>query len=235
MPIIAVVGSKKSGKTTAVAALVRGLTKRGYKVATAKHIPEPDFTIDTKGKDTWRHTEAGAQVTLSVAPNELALIKKVDTTRYGLAEIIKHYNNDADIIILEGFRALVAQNPFIPKVITAKTMKEVNESTKHFKPIIAFAGAISATRKRLHRPCINALQQPEKLVEIVENKITPMMKKEKRQRAAIKIEINGNRVPLALFVQKFTRSVVLSMVSTLRDVSLEGNENVAITITSPSA
>jgi molybdopterin-guanine dinucleotide biosynthesis protein MobB len=90
MPIIAVVGSRKSGKTTAVEALVNGLTKKGYKVATVKHIHGIDFTIDTKGKDTWRHTEAGAFITLVVAPNELVFIKKTDTTEYGLTEIVSH-------------------------------------------------------------------------------------------------------------------------------------------------
>ncbi len=127
MPIVAVVGSRKSGKTTAVEALVKGLTKKGYKVATVKHIPEPDFTIDTKGKDTWRHTKAGALITSSVAPNELAFIKKVDTTKYGLAEIVKHCEDEADIIILEGFRDLVAQKPLIPKVVTVKTLAEARE------------------------------------------------------------------------------------------------------------
>ena len=50
--IVAVVGSSESGKTTAVEALIKGLTKNGYTVASAKRIPEPEFTIDTEGKDT---------------------------------------------------------------------------------------------------------------------------------------------------------------------------------------
>lgn len=234
MPIIAVVGSRKSGKTTAIEALVRGLTKKGYKVATVKHISEPDFTIDTEGKDTWRHTRAGALVTISVAPNELAFIKKVDTTEYGLTEIVKHCEDETDIIILEGFRDLVTQNPLIPKVVAVKTIEEAKENSKYFKPIIAFVGAISTKPKGLRIPHVDALQKPEKLVEIVENKIKPMIKKEKRLKAAIKIALNGKRLPLNLFVQKIMRTVVLSMVSTLKDASIKGDENVSITITSPS-
>jgi len=65
--IVAVVGSSNSGKTTAVEALIKGLTKRGYTVASAKHIPDPEFTIDTEGKDTWRYAKAGASSVLSVA------------------------------------------------------------------------------------------------------------------------------------------------------------------------
>ena len=75
--LIAVVGSSESGKTTAIEALIKGLTKQGYIIASAKRIPEPDFTIDKEGKDTWKHAKAGASTVLSVAPKELAVIKKV--------------------------------------------------------------------------------------------------------------------------------------------------------------
>ena len=105
--IIAVVGSSNSGKTTAVEALIRGLTKNGYSVASAKRIPEPEFTIDQEGKDTWRHAKAGASTVLSVAPKELTAIKKVDTTEYSLEQIIDEFEDEVDIIILEGFKRLV--------------------------------------------------------------------------------------------------------------------------------
>ncbi len=234
MPIVAVVGSRKSGKTTAVEALVKGLTEKGYKVATVKHIPEPDFTIDTKGKDTWRHMKAGALITSSVAANELVFIKKVDTTNYGLTEIVNYFEDEADIIILEGFRNLVAQNPLVPKVVAVKTMAEVRETSAIFKPIVAFVGVISTKPKEPSIPYIDTLQSPEKLVEIVENKIEPMIMKEKKLKAAIRIAIEGKHVPLNLFVQKIMRNVVLSMVSTLKDVSLKGDENIFIKIKSPS-
>ncbi|MCJ7559854.1 molybdopterin-guanine dinucleotide biosynthesis protein B, partial [Candidatus Bathyarchaeota archaeon] len=67
MQAIAVVGSKKSGKTTTIENLVRELTKKGYKVAAIKHVSEPDFTIDTAGKDTWKFAKAGAKTIISVA------------------------------------------------------------------------------------------------------------------------------------------------------------------------
>jgi len=234
MPIIAVVGSRKSGKTTAIEALVKGLTKRGYRVATVKHIPEPDFTIDTKGKDTWRHTEAGAYITVSIAPNELALIKKVDTTKYGLTEIVDYCEAEADIIILEGFRNIVAQNPLVPKIVAVKNMEEVKETVEYFKPIIALVGAIQAKPKLPHIPYVDTLQEPEKLVKIVTDKIKPMIKKQKELKAATKIKINGKPLPLNLFVQKIMRAVLLSMVSTLKDTSIKGDENIFINIVSSS-
>jgi len=181
MPIIAVVGSKQSGKTTTVEALVQGLTKKGYRVATAKHIPEADFTIDTKGKDTWRHAQAGAKTILSVAPNELTIIKKVDTTRYDLNTLVEQCETETDILILEGFRKLVAKNQSIPKVVTIKNVKEASETSKYFKPILAFAGSAKVEVKSLKTPKIDVLKEPQKLVKIVDKKVGPIIKKRRRK------------------------------------------------------
>jgi molybdopterin-guanine dinucleotide biosynthesis protein MobB len=233
MPTIAVVGHKKSGKTAAIEVLIKGLTRKGYKIATAKHIPKSNFTIDTEAKDTWRHAKAGANITLSVAPNELAIIKKTDTTDYKLSDILKHCQEEVDITILEGFTNLVAQNPQIPKIAAIKTKKELEETLKRYKPIIAFVGPVPTTTKTPNIPHVNVLEKPEKLVEIAENKIKSILKKEKKPTATIKIKIEGKPLPLNFFVQKIMRAVVLSMVSTLKNASIQGDENITINITRP--
>jgi len=177
MPIIAVVGSRRSGKTTTVEAIVQGLTEKGYIVATAKHVHEADFTIDTKGKDTWRHAQAGAKTILSVAPNELTIIKKVDTTEYDLSVLVEQCEEEADILILEGFRKLVAKNLSIPKVVTVKTVKEASETSKYFKPILAFAGSAKIEKENLKIPKIDILKEPQKLIEIIDKRVGPIIKK----------------------------------------------------------
>ena len=60
VPVIGVVGRKDSGKTVIIESTVRALTRKGYRVATAKHVNQKGFSIDTEGKDTWRHSVAGA-------------------------------------------------------------------------------------------------------------------------------------------------------------------------------
>ncbi len=167
MTIIAVIGSKKSGKTTTIEALVKGLTKRGHRVATIKHVPEKGFTIDREGKDTWRHAKAGAQTVMVVAPKELAIIEKTDTAKLGLREIIDKCPNDTDIIILEGFRNLVESKPRVHKIVVVRTSEEAIEALKRFKPIIAFTGATSI-QKKIGITVIDVLKDPERLVDIVE-------------------------------------------------------------------
>lgn len=182
MPIIAVVGSRHSGKTTTLEVLVRGLTEKGFRVATAKHIHEADFTIDTRGKDTWRYAQAGAKTILSVAPNELTIIKKVNTTKYGLSTLVEQCEKEADILILEGFRELVAKNLSVPKVVTVKSVEEVSKNSEYFKPILVFVGSAKVKAEGLKIPKIDVLKEPQKLVEIVETRVRSIKSGEKHSK-----------------------------------------------------
>jgi len=232
MPIVAVVGSKKSGKTTAIETLVRGLTKRGYKVATVKHIPETDFTIDTKGKDTWRHAKAGAHTVLSVAPNELTVIRKVDTTKYSLEQIVAKCEDDVEVIILEGFKKLIKQNPTVPKIVAAKTTDEVLEASEHYKPILTFVGPIPTEAAKLKIPYVNMLKEPEKLVDLVNQKAAVLVERKRKRKEKLKIQINERVLPLNPFVQKIMRNTILGMISTLKDVVIKGDERISVIIKS---
>ena len=77
LKIVSFLGYKESGKTTALEHVCRKLTQNGWKVGTLKHIHEPEFTIDHKGKDTFRHAQAGAAVVVSVSKKEIRGDKEV--------------------------------------------------------------------------------------------------------------------------------------------------------------
>jgi len=234
-PKIAVVGSRKSGKTTTAETIVRELTKKGYRVAIVKHIHEPDFTIDAKGKDTWRLAQAGALTTVGVAAKELATIKKVDTTKYTLGEITRSCKDNIDIIIIEGFRSLVAQDLTIPKIVTAKNKDEITEAVQIFKPILAFTGPISkADMTTLKIPYVDVKKEPRKLIEVVDKRVASVIKKKRESKETVSIDINGKMLSINPYVQKVTRNVLLAVVSTLKGVTIKGDENVQITITSQS-
>ena len=170
MKAIAVVGSRNSGKTTAIEALTRELTRRGYRVATVKHVPEPNFTIDTKGKDTWRFTNSGAKTVVSVASNEIATIERIDGKSFSLKKILKKCE-DNDIVFLEGFKEIVSKNRGIQKIVVVKSEKEAVEALKSFKPILAFTGPYFSEHLKLKIPYVNALKNPEKLADTIEKAI----------------------------------------------------------------
>lgn len=67
-PIISIIGKSKSGKTTLIEKLIAHFRQRGYRVATIKHHFHTDKTLDTPGKDTWRHAEAGAEQVIIISP-----------------------------------------------------------------------------------------------------------------------------------------------------------------------
>ena len=169
--VIAVVGSKSSGKTTTIEALTRELTKRGYTIAVVKHIPEPSFTIDTVGKDTWRFAKSGAETIISVASNEIATIEKVKAKNFPLKEILQKCKGH-DIVFLEGFRKFVDRKKTIHKIVVVRSAKEVLEAAKNFRPILAFTGLCSTEKLNLEIPYVNVLKNPEKIADIVEKAIS---------------------------------------------------------------
>jgi len=112
---IAVIGIKKSGKTTTIENLIRELTKRGYNVAVIKHISEPDFTIDKPGKDTWKFAQAGAKTIITAATNETTTIEKIQLEKIPLGALLKKCAEN-QIILIEGLKKQIANNKNIPKI-----------------------------------------------------------------------------------------------------------------------
>jgi len=228
--IVAIVGSSNSGKTTALEAIIKGLTKKGYTVASAKRIPEPEFTIDTEGKDTWRHAKAGASTILSVAPNELTTIKKVDTKKYTLEQLISEIPDQTDIIIVEGFKSLVGEDMTIPKIVATKTDNEISAALERYKNIIAFIGHIPDRKVETDIPFVDAINETEKLVELVNKKVAVLVERKRKREEKITIQIDEQILPLGDFVQDIIRNSVLAMVSSLKGVKIKGEEKVSIVI-----
>jgi len=177
-PLIAVIGSSQSGKTAATAELTKELVQRGYKVGTIKHIPKPNFTIDTPRKDTWRHAQAGATVVISVAPQEITAIRRGDKTKFSwndLQSIMKE--GEVDVIIAEGFKGLVKADEQIPKIIAIKTENEAIDTIKESKNVLAIVGFIP--KLPIISQNIPYFKSPDKLKELadlVESHLEPQLK-----------------------------------------------------------
>jgi molybdopterin-guanine dinucleotide biosynthesis protein B len=232
--IVAVVGSSDTGKTTAIEAIIKGLTEKGYTVASAKRIPEPEFTIDTEGKDTWRHAKAGASAVLSVAPKELATIKKVDTKNYTLAQLIAEVPDEIDVIIIEGFKNLVGQDITIPKIVATKTADEISEALERYKNILAFIGQKPDEQTDIEIPFVDILKEPEKLVDLVNNKVEVLVERKRKREEKITIQVDEKLLPLGDFVQDIARNTILAMVSSLKGVEIKGEEKVSVVVKSRS-
>jgi molybdopterin-guanine dinucleotide biosynthesis protein B len=157
---VAVVGFRKSGKTTVVEGLVRELAGRGYRVGTIKHIREKKFSIDVQGKDTWRHAQAGARVVVSMAPQEVATITK--RGRIKPVDVLRTLQW-LDFIIIEGFRKVKG----ITKIATSRTTGEAAKLVDKFT--IACVGS-----GRWGVP-VFSLNQIKELANVVEKRALPVL------------------------------------------------------------
>lgn len=177
-PLIAVIGTSQSGKTATTVELTKDFVKKGYKVATIKHIPKPNFTIDTPQKDTWRHAQAGAKVVISVAPQEITAIRKCNKADFSwddLQGIIKEA--EVDLIIVEGFKGLVKTDAQIPKIIAVKTEDEVATAIKDNKNILAIVGFMPQKLPSSQKiPYFKAPDKLKELAALVESTLKPHLK-----------------------------------------------------------
>ena len=103
-PMLAIVGTKKHGKTTVTVRLAAELKRRGHRVMTIKHGSHT-FNIDPSTTDTFRHYhEGGAERVAMVSPDKFALVSRW-SEEWPPERIVDEYLRDADVVLCEGFKA----------------------------------------------------------------------------------------------------------------------------------
>ncbi len=158
VPIVSFVGWSGIGKTTLLEKLIPELVRRGYRVATVKHVHH--FSMDHEGKDTWRHRKAGSACTILSSPEQLAMIRDVDHDAT-LDEIREKYIDDVDIVITEGYKQEHA-----PKI-------EVFRAGSHPTPVFTdgrdLIALVTDTSFDLGVPCMG-LDEIDRLADFIEKK-----------------------------------------------------------------
>jgi len=103
-PILSIVGYSNSGKTTLMEKLVAGLVAKGLRIATIKHSHhQPE--MDTPGKDSWRHKQAGASTSLLVGPEKMLMVSDVDEALNPQLLAARLFN-DYDLVLVEGYASV---------------------------------------------------------------------------------------------------------------------------------
>ena len=100
-PIICIVGRSGSGKTTLMEKLINELRGLGIKVGTIKHHKGP-FSMDSPGKDSWRHKQAGSVTALISSPSGIGMVADVDHD-HSLDELVLYFPG-VDVILCEGYK-----------------------------------------------------------------------------------------------------------------------------------
>ncbi len=103
-PILSIVGYSNSGKTTLMEKLVSGLVAKGLRIATIKHSHhQPE--MDTPGKDSWRHKQAGASTSLLVGPEKMLMVSDVDEALNPQLLAARLFA-DYDLVLVEGYASV---------------------------------------------------------------------------------------------------------------------------------
>jgi len=98
IPVIAFSAWSGTGKTTFIEHLIPELKARGLRLAVIKHDAHR-FEIDREGKDSWRFTNAGADVTVISSDEKTALIEQ---RGLAVSELMARIH-DVDLILAEGY------------------------------------------------------------------------------------------------------------------------------------
>ena len=103
MQVFGVVGWKNSGKTGLMERLVADVAGRGLSVSTIKHAHH-SFDVDQKGKDSYRHRDAGAREVLLASRHRWALMHELrGTPEPPLSDLIARLS-PVDLVLIEGYK-----------------------------------------------------------------------------------------------------------------------------------
>jgi len=197
--IVSIVGNSKSGKTTLIEELIRELKARGYRVATIKHAPQ-GMTFDEPEKDSWRHLQAGSEVTVISSQDRIVLIKPV-ASDITLNEIVHLFGEDYDIILTEGFKQDSA-----PKIEAHR--RETGPPLSGIKKLIAIATDEPLETKTRQF----SLDDIRGLADLLEKGFI-------RPRGdRLSLYVNNVAVPLSTFPKELITNVLVAMASSLKGV-----------------
>jgi len=101
VPVLCIVGRKKSGKTLLIERLIPELRALGYRVGTIKHHRHAT-ELDGEGKDSWRHANAGAEAVAVSSPVQLVVFRQVKAELP--LEAVVPLLGEVDLILAEGFK-----------------------------------------------------------------------------------------------------------------------------------
>lgn len=103
MRVIGLAGWSGSGKTTLLTRLIPEFNRRGVAVSTIKHAHHA-FDLDTPGKDSWAHRQAGAAEVLVSSGKRWALLHELrGEPEAALPELLARLS-PVDLVIVEGFK-----------------------------------------------------------------------------------------------------------------------------------
>ena len=103
MKVMGFAGWSGAGKTTLLVKLIPALRAQGLSVSTIKHAHHA-FDVDTPGKDSYQHRQAGAQEVLVTSSNRWALMHELRGAPEPSLDALLARLAPVDLVLVEGFK-----------------------------------------------------------------------------------------------------------------------------------
>lgn len=203
VPVVSIVGTSGSGKTTLVTKLITELCRRGFSVAAIKHDAH-GFSIDHKGKDSWRHKQAGASSVAISSPAKLAIIKDVEN-EWPPERIIETFLADADIVITEGYK-----RGTFPKIEVVRKAHSCESVCAFDARLLAYATNVKI---KTELPLFK-LNDFKGLADFIERKVIRTHASQE-----VWLIVNGLPVTLKPFIANLLKDAVSGMIQSLKGCS----------------
>lgn len=157
IPVIAFAAYSGTGKTTVIEKIVRELKSRGLRLAVIKHDGH-SFEIDHEGKDSWRFSHAGADITIISSAEKTAYIEHRELSLQQLIDMV----HDVDLILVEGYK-----NENLPQIGIARkaTGKGFTADVSRFIALVTDIEGIDT-----ERPCF-ALDDTQEITEFIIDRV----------------------------------------------------------------
>jgi molybdopterin-guanine dinucleotide biosynthesis protein MobB len=210
-PVLCVIGRPGSGSQAVVEGLVRELTAKGARVATAVEATEAP-ALEPLSKAAADYTAAGSEMTIIRAPGCVASVRRAGGEP-SLDELIWEMRDDYDLVLADGFR----HSGYLK--LEVHHAADGDALLCHKNELLAVAG---------HRPAgVDVPSFPiddfARMADLVRRRF---LAQEAGEDAALFID--GVRLPLALFVRKIVASTILGMVLPLKGV--DNPKSVVVTV-----
>ncbi len=213
MKIIAISGTKNTGKTTLVTNIVKELTNRGFKVGTVKHT---HHKFDTEGRDTWKHSQAGAEITVG-SGNETFFTLQESMDLDTILSILKFIKNP-DFVVLESFKHCEYAKICTSDIEDEFTIAKVNVFEMDENDLKLLVDLIEQRSYGFLQNMDYKKLGFKNSIDLAKAIINGNLNYEEEiiEPNDVLLRIDGKIIPLNLFVQDFIKSTVEGMITSLK-------------------
>ena len=201
MKIVAAVGLSETGKTLLLNGLIGEFKRRGLRTFAVKHCAH-GFALDLEGKDTWTFTQAGADGVAMVSGEEYAVLGRTGET--GLKALAERVFAGADVVLVEGGKH--ARGIRKIEVLRSGVSDVIQTPPGELLAVVSDSGAPPGTAVPVF-----TLKQAAEICDLI-------LSQEENAMSDIRLEVDGQEIPLNPFVRSFIEHTVRGMATSLTGV-----------------